>query len=416
MKRLLPLLLILPACATPTRIVSSTPDGATDPAAVARALATADVVVLGELHGNSSVHALHLEIVKELHALRPGMAVAMEMFERDVQLDLSRYFVGDIDEETFLARSRPWPHYKTDYRPLVEYARENAIPVLAANAPRSLAMEVARKGLAAVAGNELVAEQVSWPKDGYWDAFVAEMSGGASHGAHGKPSDEMLERFYQSQCLKDDTMAETVVRLKEETVGEYPPRLVVLVCGRFHSDRGFGAVARIRSRNPSLVVKVLSAEAVPDDQVHGFRPDPAVADFTLVVGESANRPSPMAEQAAKAAAVKPKEGAAAAEKPAAAAAPAATVDMTGRPALGVRPDYEFGGTGLRIEDVVAGGAAQQAGLEAGDVLVELDGDPVEDVQGYMMVLNGLTVGTEVKAAVVRGSERKEFVLKVGSRQ
>lgn len=416
MKRLLPLLLLLPACATPSRIVSSTPDGATDPAAVARALATADVVVLGELHGNSSVHALHLEIVKELHALRPGMAVAMEMFERDVQLDLSRYFVGDIDEETFLARSRPWPHYKTDYRPLVEYARENGIPVLAANAPRSLAMEVARKGLAAVAGNELVAEQVSWPKDGYWEAFVAEMSGGASHGAHGKPSDEMLERFYQSQCLKDDTMAETVVRLKEETVGEYPPRLVVLVCGRFHSDRGFGAVARIRSRNPSLVVKVLSAEAVPDDQVHGFRPDPAVADFTLVVGESANRPSPMAEQVAKAAAVKPKEGAAAAEKPAAAAAPGATVDMTGRPALGVRPDYEFGGTGLRIEDVVAGGAAQQAGLEAGDVLVELDGDPVEDVQGYMMVLNGLTVGTEVKAAVVRGSERKEFVLKVGSRQ
>jgi len=391
MKRLLPLLLLLGACASPSRIVSTTPGGAADPAEVARALSTADVVVLGELHGNSSVHALHLEIVRELHALRAGMAVAMEMFERDVQLELSKYFVGDIDEQEFLARSRPWPHYKTDYRPLVEYARENGIPVLAANAPRSLAMEVARKGLSAVAGNELVAEQVSAPKDGYWDAFVKEMSGGPSHGAHGKPSDEMLERFYQSQCLKDDTMAETIVRLKEETTGEYPPRLVVLVCGRFHSDRGYGAVARIRSRNPSLVVKVLSAEAVPDDQVHGFRPDPAV---------------------------KPKAEAAAPAAPA--AAPAAggdqSVDMTGRPALGVRPDYEFGGTGLRIEDVVPGGAAEKGGLQAGDVMVELDGDPVEDVQGYMMVLNGLTVGAEVKAAVMRGSERKEFTLKVGSRQ
>lgn len=418
MKRLLPLLLILGACAAPSRIVSTTPDGASDPAEVARALATADVVVLGELHGNSTVHALHLEIVKELHALRPGMTIAMEMFERDVQLELSKYFVGDIDEERFLARSRPWPHYRTDYRPLVEYARENAIPVLAANAPRSLAMEVARKGLAAVAGNELVAAEVSAPKDGYWDAFVAEMSGGASHGAHGKPSDEMLERFYQSQCLKDDTMAETVVRHKEETAGDYPPRLVVLVCGRFHSDRGFGAVARIRSRNPSLVVKVLSAEAVPDGQVGEFRPDPAVADYTLVVGESANRPAPTMEQVAKAVAAKPKADAAAPAAPA--AAPAAggdqPVDMTGRPALGVRPDYEFGGTGLRIEDVVPGGAAANAGLQAGDVLVELAGDPVEDVQGYMMVLNGLQVGTEVKAGVMRGGERKELTLKVGSRQ
>ena len=418
MKRLLPLLLLLGACASPSRIVSTTPGGAADPAEVARALSTADVVVLGELHGNSSVHALHLEIVRELHALRPGMAIAMEMFERDVQLDLSKYFVGDIDEQEFLARSRPWPHYKTDYRPLVEYARENGIPVLAANAPRSLAMEVARKGLSAVAGNELVAAQVSAPKDGYWDAFVKEMSGGPSHGAHGKPSDEMLERFYQSQCLKDDTMAETIVRLKEETTGEYPPRLVVLVCGRFHSDRGYGAVARIRSRNPSLVVKVLSAEAVPDDQVDTFQPDPAVADFTLVVSESANRPMPSMEQVAKAAAAKPKAEAAAPAAPA--AAPAAggdqSVDMTGRPALGVRPDYEFGGTGLRIEDVVPGGAAEKGGLKAGDVMVELDGDPVEDVQGYMMVLNGLTVGAEVKAAVMRGSERKEFTLKVGSRQ
>lgn len=418
MKRLLSLMLLLGACAAPSRIVSTTPGASVDPAEVASALATADVVVLGELHGNSTVHALHLEIVKELHALRPGMAIAMEMFERDVQMDLSKYFVGDIDEQEFLARSRPWPHYRTDYRPLVEYARENGIPVLAANAPRSLAMEVARKGLAAVAGNELVAEQVSAPKDGYWEAFVAEMSGGPSHGAHGKPSDEMLGRFYQSQCLKDDTMAETIVRLKQETAGEYPPRLVVLVCGRFHSDRGFGTVARIRSRNPSLVVKVLSAEAVPDDQVDTFRPDPAVADFTLVVSESANRPVPSMEQAGRAVAAKPKADAAPPTAPA--AAPAAGgeqgVDMTGRPALGVRPDYEFGGTGLRIEDVVPGGAAEKAGLQAGDVLVELDGDPVEDVQGYMMVLNGLTVGTEVKATVMRASERKELTLKVGSRQ
>lgn len=419
MKRLLPLLLLLGACAAPSRIVSSTPGAAIDPAEVASALATADVVVLGELHGNSTVHALHLEIVRELHALRPGMAIAMEMFERDVQLDLSRYFVGDIGEGEFLARSRPWPHYQTDYRPLVEYARENGIPVLAANAPRSLAMEVARKGLTAVAGNELVAEQVSAPKDGYWDAFVKEMSGGPSHGAHGKPSDEMLERFYQSQCLKDDTMAETIVRLKEETAGEYPPRLVVLVCGRFHSDRGFGTVARIRSRNPSLVVKVLSAEAVSDGEIGTFQPDPAVADFTLVVSESANREIPSMEQAGRAVAAKPKAEAAAPAAPGAAAAAAGgdqPVDMTGRPALGVRPDYEFGGTGLRIEDIVPGGAAEKAGLQAGDVLVELDGDPVEDVQGYMMVLNGLTVGAEVKAAVMRGSERKEFTLKVGSRQ
>ena len=60
----------------------------------------------------------------------------MEMFERDAQIVLDEYLNDLITEKKFLDDSRPWENYKTDYRPLVEFARVNKLNVIAANAPR----------------------------------------------------------------------------------------------------------------------------------------------------------------------------------------------------------------------------------------------------------------------------------------
>ncbi len=70
----------------------------------------------------------------------------MEMFERDVQIVLDEYLKNYISESHFISSSRAWGNYKTDYRPLVEFAKQNKIDVVAANAPRRYVNMVSRLG------------------------------------------------------------------------------------------------------------------------------------------------------------------------------------------------------------------------------------------------------------------------------
>ena len=75
------------------------------------------------------------------------MIVSLEMFERDVQEPLEHFAMGHIVEEEFLEDARPWPRYRTDYKPLVDLAIDKEWPIVAANVPRPIASEVSKGGL-----------------------------------------------------------------------------------------------------------------------------------------------------------------------------------------------------------------------------------------------------------------------------
>lgn len=407
------LLLALPACAVPSRIVDPRDDQDLTVDLLADRLADADVVFLGETHGNSSVHETHLAIVQALHARRPQLAISMEMFERDVQKVLYEYLLGDIGEGEFMAQSRPWPGYATDYRPLIQWARANGVPVLAANAPRALAAKVAKEGLESVAGETHLAREVTAPEDDYFLAFQAEMKDHV--GANG---DEKLRRYYESQCLKDDTMAETIAEFLRAERMARRNTMVVHVCGKFHSDRRLGTVARVRSREPGWNLMVVSAQEVPDPEDRMYSPPQDLADFVVVAKEQERKPVAKKEGAAAAAAAAPAgEKAAAGEaKPVHPGAGASAAPESGaRPGLGLMPDYEAGEAGMRVAMVVEGGAAAAAGIEEGDVIVKLAGLPVEDVQGYTEALDAQKIGETVEVVVKRGDAEKVLKVKVATR-
>ena len=61
-------------------------------------------------------------------------------------------------------------------------------------------------------------------------------------------------------------------------------------------------------------------------------------------------------------------------------------DPAGRPRLGVRVDRSYAGPGLKLESVEEGTAAYDAGFEAGDIIVALDGTKMEGAREAMMVL------------------------------
>ena len=77
-----------------------------------------NVIFIGEEHESPIAHKAELTILTELAERDSSLVLALEMFERDVQDTLNAYLKGKIPEDEFLERTRPWPNYHEDYRPL----------------------------------------------------------------------------------------------------------------------------------------------------------------------------------------------------------------------------------------------------------------------------------------------------------
>jgi len=213
-------------------------------------LATADVVFLGEEHDSAEGHAVQLALTKAIAERRGRIVLSMEMLERDSQRLVDMYLGGEIDRGTFLDTARLWPNYEAHYEPAVEFARAGGHDVLAANVYRPIASRVAREGLDSAMGDVWAATSVDASPGEYRDRFDAVMSG------HGGMDGAVMDRIFAAQCIKDDTMAESIARRLASEAGE--PPVVVHWNGRFHSDHGLGTVERLRSRNPELNIAVVS--------------------------------------------------------------------------------------------------------------------------------------------------------------
>ncbi len=229
--------------------------------------ARSDVVLLGEQHDDRSTHRMELALLQAVARRRENVVLSLEMFERDVQPILDQYLAGTITEAAFLKASRPWPAYATDYRPLIEFARVHHWRVVAGNVPRRMASAVATRGLPAV--SQLTDSTRPWaaarfecPTDDYFKRFAIEM-GKHPMGEGPPPSpaelSAMTAKFYQAQCVKDETMAESIVRAYRNPGAP----LVIQYNGDFHSAFGEGTAARVRRELPKARVMVISTIPVP---------------------------------------------------------------------------------------------------------------------------------------------------------
>jgi len=363
---------------------------------LARALADRDVVFLGEEHDSAVCHELQLRIIKALHELRPDLVISMEMFERNVQGTLNDYLQGRIAEKRFLKLARPWKHYQRFYRPVVEYAREKGLEVLAANVPRKLAAQVSREGMDVLDGKNFVARVVTAPQNLYWQHFKKTMK---THPG------EALERLYLAQCVKDDTMAETLDLFRRGHPARHP--LIVHLCGKFHAECGLGTVRRLLERDPLCQVSVVTTVVAKD--VKSFKLDAetrALAHFALVVPEEKKAPGHAASKAAGQKAKQPAKGKAAPED----------VDPDARPALGLMPAYgDSDENGVLVDMVSPGKGADDAGIKEGDRIVGLGGKKVDNLDDYMDVMGGFHPGQVIKVKVLRKGKTLELKVKLGTR-
>ena len=262
---------------------------------IARINRDADIAYLGEFHNDPGTHQLQAAILEGVARRREGMVVlSLEMFERDVQPKLDAYLAGTIDEESFLADSRPWGNYRNDYRPMVEIAKARQWPVVGGNVPRRLASVVARRGLVALdsipeSDRPFVAAEHSCPRNAYWERFRETMGDMSGHGMQLTPEqvESMVWRTYEAQCVKDEAMAESIVaaRAAHNT-------LVIHANGAFHSNYHLGTVERVKRRDRAARQVVVTFLPVEDLDAANGRPQRKIGDY--IVFTLAPAPAPTA--------------------------------------------------------------------------------------------------------------------------
>lgn len=76
--------------------------------------------------------------------------------------------------------------------------------------------------------------------------------------------------------------------------------------------------------------------------------------------------------------------------------------------LGVLPDYLYDGVGLRLDGVRDGKPAQLAGLEKGDIIIQMGGKEIKDIYAYMEVLGTFHKGDKTTLKVLRGEKKLQF--------
>lgn len=242
----------------------------------AEKLSSYDVVLFGEFHDSAPVHTAELELFAALVKENGEReALSMEMFERDNQSVLDAYLAGTVSEAEFFARSRPWPNYETDYRPLVELAKRESLPVIAANVPRPLAAILAKSGsLDAIPSDQRrwLPEKTYAPEGPYRERFYEAMKKVAAAGmpVHA----EKIEDMYRAQCLKDDAMAENIAHFLDQ----HPGRSIFHIQGEFHGTGRLGVFAKLHALRPALKIALITSfDGIPSEA------DQKAADYLLLV-------------------------------------------------------------------------------------------------------------------------------------
>jgi len=238
-------------------------------------LANYDVVFIGEHHNNSINHWLQLRITKALFDQKNAqLTLGAEMFERDNQTQLNDYLSGKLDEKVLKDSMRLWQNFTTDYKPLVDFAKENNLKFIATNIPRRYASIVAKKGLDSL--NTVTEKEKSWmmklPVEVTLDTpGYPEMK--EMMGDHAGPN---AMNFVSAQAVKDATMAESIFKNLEKG------KLFIHYNGDYHSKQYGGTVWYLKKLNPELKIAVISVFESESDELPLPTEDFIPTEYNLV--------------------------------------------------------------------------------------------------------------------------------------
>ncbi|WP_127141611.1 ChaN family lipoprotein [Flagellimonas marinaquae] len=232
-----------------------------------------DMVLFGELHNNPIAHWLQYELTVDLHSKRP-LILGAEMIEADNQDELNDYLSGNIDYKALDSTARLWNNHKTDYAPLVDFAKDSSLVFVASNVPRRYASMVYKGGFEAL--DSLPAQEKEWIAP-LPIAYDPELPGYKNilemMGDHGSAT------LVMAQAIKDATMAHFILQNYKEG------SLFLHYNGAYHSNNYEGILWYLQLERPNLKYGTIST--VTQENVHKLEEENKnLADFIICVDQN----------------------------------------------------------------------------------------------------------------------------------
>jgi uncharacterized iron-regulated protein len=236
------------------------------------ALAEKRVVFVGENHTRYDHHLIQLEIIRRLHQLHPQLAIGMEIFQQPFQAYLDDYVSGVISEQEMLRATEYYQRWRLDYRlyaPILRYAREHRLPLVALNLPVELTRKVGRVGLKGLSEEERVRIPAEIDRsDAAYEERIKEV-----FKYHPTNNGQEFEHFLEVQLLWDEGMAERAARFLQDN----PDHHMVIVAGSGHFAYGSAIPRRLTRRLETSTAIILNN--------WGGVIEPGLADYLLLPAE-----------------------------------------------------------------------------------------------------------------------------------
>lgn len=305
------------------------------------------VVFVGETHDRLDHHLNQLEVIRGLHARRRAIAIGMEQFQQPFQGVLDDYVAGRISEREMLEGTEYFERWRFDYRlyrPILQYAREHGIPVVALNVPAEITTKIGREGLGGL--SEAERAQVPADIDRHDEAYHARLR--TIFEQHPRNGEQAFERWLEVQLTWDEGMAERAARY----LNENPRRTLVVLAGSGH--------LAYRSGIPNRVARRTGVSGMVLLPVDGVALEPEVADFLLT-------------------------------------SQARSLPPSGR--LGIGIDAQEGR--VRVASVEPNSGAEEAGVREGDEIVAIDGHPVARFSDVRLALWERSAGEKSTVEILR---------------
>lgn len=344
--------------AAPPRAIAATPSLSF--ADAVEKIKDARIIYIGERHTSTADHQLQHLVMEKLFQENPAIAIGMEMFPQNSQAALKSYTSGDgsLDEKEFLKRSRYFSVWKYDYRyyrPILEFARKNSIPVIGLNIDKAIVSSIFRHG----STDELTQTQRSrLPKvrdlslPGYSQRLEA-MYTIHRRGGHGEGQ---LAGFIQAQAVWDEVMAQNIVHYLRRN----PERQMIVLAGTQHTRKDSGIPPRVKRQLdlPQAVLMTRQSTAVPS---------PDLADFFFSVE-------------------------------------ARPLSRAGRIGISLEERGKKGNTSVTIVELSQDSNAVEAGFLPEDTLISIDGYAISSLEDVNIAMVGAAPGESIPVTIQRSLE------------
>ncbi len=238
-------------------------------------LRTSRIIYVGERHDQYAHHLNQLKVIKNMHEAGLKIGVGMEMFQVPYQQVIDDYLSGRIDERTFLEKTGYFKNWRFDYnlyKPIIDYLKQNRIPLVALNIRTDISRQVAREGIEALSQQD----QKQIPKSLDFSSRKYRRDLHKVFDQHGgQAAIKDFNRFFQAQALWDEGMAEAACQFLVDN----PERKLVILAGNGHIRNKYGIPERLYRRVPEPYTVVCQDEDI----------EPGIADYVLITAEIKGR-------------------------------------------------------------------------------------------------------------------------------